>query len=50
MRRLMRIMLGALYGGMDALPEVEDDVREALAETRQCLVAMLEGLRNQDAP
>lgn len=48
--RLARIVLGALYGGMDSLPEVEDDVREALAETRQCLVAMLEGLRNQDAP
>jgi AcrR family transcriptional regulator len=47
--RLARIVLGALYGGMDSLPDTEEGVREALADTRKCLVAMLEGLRTQDA-
>ena len=41
-------MLGALYGGMDSLPDDEAGVQDALADTRQCLVAMLEGLRNKD--
>ena len=44
--RLARIVLGALYGGMDSLPSDEDGIQDALADTRQCLVAMLEGLRN----
>ncbi|CAM8665722.1 AcrR Transcriptional regulator [Comamonadaceae bacterium] len=47
--RLARIVLGALYGGMDSLPDDEAGVQDALADTRQCLVAMLEGLRNRDA-
>jgi AcrR family transcriptional regulator len=47
--RLARIVLGALYGGMDSLPNTDEGVREALADTRKCLVAMLEGLRMQDA-
>ncbi len=47
--RLARIVLGALYGGMDSLPDDEDEVQDALTDTRQCLVAMLEGLRHQDA-
>jgi len=46
--RLARIVLGALYGGMDSLPDDEAGVQDALADTRQCLVAMLEGLRNKD--
>lgn len=46
--RLARIVLGALYGGMDSLPDDEAGVEDALADTRQCLVAMLEGLRNKD--
>jgi len=48
--RLARIVLGALYGGMDSLPDDEAGVQDALADTRQCLVAMLEGLRGKDAP
>ena len=48
--RLARLVLGALYGGMDSLPDDEAGVQDALADTRQCLVAMLEGLRNKDAP
>lgn len=48
--RLARIVLGALYGGMDSLPDDEAAVQDALADTRQCLVAMLEGLRGKDAP
>ena len=46
--RLARIVLGALYGGMDSLPDDEAGVQDSLADTRQCLVAMLEGLRNKD--
>ncbi|OYQ39786.1 hypothetical protein CHU94_10565 [Rhodoferax sp. TH121] len=46
--RLARIVLGALYGGMDSLPDDEASVQDALADTRQCLVAMLEGLRSKD--
>jgi AcrR family transcriptional regulator len=48
--RLARIVLGALYGGMDSLPDDEAGVQDALADTRQCLIAMLEGLRGKDAP
>jgi AcrR family transcriptional regulator len=48
--RLARIVLGALYGGMDSLPDDEEGVQDALENTRQCLVAMLEGLRIKDAP
>jgi AcrR family transcriptional regulator len=44
--RLARIVLGALYGGMDSLPSDEEGIQDALADTSQCLVAMLEGLRN----
>ena len=47
--RLARIVLGALYGGMDSLPDDEAGVQDALADTRQSLVAMLEGLRDRDA-
>jgi AcrR family transcriptional regulator len=47
--RLARIVLGALYGGMDSLPDDEAGVQDALADTRQCLVAMLEGLRSKDS-
>lgn len=47
--RLARIVLGALYGGMDSLPDDEAGVQDALADTRQCLIAMLEGLRSKDA-
>jgi AcrR family transcriptional regulator len=46
--RLARIVLGALYGGMDSLPDDEAGVQDSLTDTRQCLVAMLEGLRNKD--
>ena len=46
--RLARIVLGALYGGMDSLPDDEAGVQDSLADTRQCLVAMLEGLRSKD--
>ena len=46
--RLARIVLGALYGGMDSLPDDEAGVQDSLADTRQCLVAMLEGLRDKD--
>jgi AcrR family transcriptional regulator len=45
--RLARIVLGALYGGMDSLPGDEEGIQDALTDTRQCLVAMLEGLRNK---
>jgi AcrR family transcriptional regulator len=45
--RLARIVLGALYGGMDSLPGDDEGIQDALADTRQCLVAMLEGLRNK---
>ena len=48
--RLARIVLGALYGGMDSLPEDEAGIKDALADTRQCLVSMLEGLRSKDTP
>lgn len=48
--RLARVVLGALYGGMDSLPDDEAGVQDALADTRQCLVAMLEGLRSKDVP
>lgn len=47
--RLARIVLGALYGGMDSLPDDEAGVQDALADTRQCLIALLEGLRTKDA-
>jgi AcrR family transcriptional regulator len=47
--RLARIVLGALYGGMDSLPAADADVHEALADIRQSLVAMLEGLRFKEA-
>lgn len=47
-QRLARIVLGALYGGMDSLPDDEAGVQDALADIRQCLVAMLEGLRSSD--
>lgn len=47
--RLARIVLGALYGGMDSLPAAGADVHEALADIRQSLVAMLEGLRSKDS-
>lgn len=43
--RLARIVLGALYGGMDSLPADEATVPAALDDARRCLVAMLEGLR-----
>jgi AcrR family transcriptional regulator len=48
--RLARVVLGALYGGMDSLPDDEAGVQDALTDTRQCLVAMLEGLRSKDVP
>ena len=44
--RLARIVLGALYGGLDSLPNDEYGVQDALADTRQCLVAMLDGLHH----
>lgn len=43
--RLARIVLGALYGGMDSLPADEAAVPAALADAKLCLLAMLEGLR-----
>ena len=43
--RLARIVLGALYGGLDSLPADEADIPVALDDARRCLVAMLEGLR-----
>jgi len=42
--RLARIVLGALYGGMDSLPFEDANVPAALDDTKRCLVAMLEGL------
>jgi AcrR family transcriptional regulator len=48
--RLARVVLGALYGGMDSLSVDEAGVQDALTDTRQCLVAMLEGLRSKDVP
>lgn len=47
--RLARIVLGALYGGMDSLPAAQAAVQDALADIRQSLEAMLEGLRSKDA-
>jgi AcrR family transcriptional regulator len=47
--RLARIVLGALYGGMDSLPAVDGDVQDALTDIQQSLEAMLEGLRSKDA-
>lgn len=44
-QRLARIVLGALYGGLDSLPVDEAGVPTALDDARRCLVAMLEGLR-----
>ncbi len=46
--RLARIVLGALYGGMDSLPVDDAKVHNALADVRRSLVAMLEGLRSMD--
>ena len=43
--RLARIVLGSLYGAMDSLPVDEADISAALVDARQCLLAMLEGLR-----
>lgn len=45
--RLSRIVLGALYGGIESLPRSDADVTIALTDTRRCLVAMLSGLRNE---
>jgi AcrR family transcriptional regulator len=42
---LSRIVLGALYGAMDSLPSADADIPAALSDARQCLHAMLEGLR-----
>jgi AcrR family transcriptional regulator len=47
--RLARIVLGALYGGMDSLPAVDGDVQDALTDIQQSLEAMLEGLRSKDS-
>lgn len=47
--RLARIVLGALYGGMDSLPAADAEVQDALADIRQSLQAMLEGLRSKDS-
>jgi AcrR family transcriptional regulator len=44
--RLARIVLGALYGGMDSLPADNSQVPAALDDVRRCLVAMLDGLHN----
>lgn len=44
--RLARIVLGALYGGIDSLPPSDAGVPDALREIGQCLEAMLEGLRH----
>ncbi|MES3022353.1 MAG: TetR/AcrR family transcriptional regulator [Pseudomonadota bacterium] len=43
--RLARIILGMLYGAIEALPEDPARVAEALAETRQLVHTMLAGLR-----
>ena len=48
--RLARIVLGALYGGMDSLPASDSGVQTALADTRRALVAMFNGLRNEAQP
>jgi AcrR family transcriptional regulator len=45
--RLARIVLGALYGAMDSLPADDAGINAALDDSRRCLVAMLEGLRNK---
>ena len=47
--RLARIILGALYGGLDSLPAADADVQDALADIQQSLEAMLEGLRSKDS-
>jgi hypothetical protein len=44
--RLARIVLGALYGGMDSLPADNSQVPAALDDVRRCLVSMLDGLHN----
>jgi hypothetical protein len=44
-KRLARIILGALYGAMDSLPTDETDLRAALEDAWCCLAAMLDGLR-----
>lgn len=46
-QRLARMVLGALYGGLDSLPVSQAELPEALADIQQSLVAMLEGLRSQ---
>ncbi|MDZ7937056.1 MAG: TetR/AcrR family transcriptional regulator [Rhodoferax sp.] len=46
--RLARIVLGALYGGMDSLPADDAEVRTALGDIQSSLVAMLEGLRDKE--
>ena len=43
--RLARIVLGALYGAMDSLPQDDVAVDEALDDAKGCLGAMLLGLR-----
>ncbi len=47
--RLARIILGALYGGLDSLPAADTDVQDALADIQQSLRAMFEGLRSKDS-
>lgn len=47
--RLARIILGALYGGLDSLPAADADVQDALADIQQSLQAMFEGLRSKDS-
>ncbi len=47
--RLARIILGALYGGLDSLPAADADVQDALADIQQSLRAMFEGLRSKDS-
>ncbi len=46
-QRLARMVLGALYGGLDSLPVSQAELPEALADIHQSLVAMLEGLRSR---
>lgn len=48
--RLARMVLGALYGGMDSLPASDVNMQATLADTRRALEAMLNGLRTEAQP
>jgi AcrR family transcriptional regulator len=44
-QRVARIVLGAMYGGMESLPPDDANMPRALDEVKQAICAMLNGLR-----